>query len=126
LTREKWQFRTIYDGSNARWTSPPFRDYRVYLEVPVELTRRPQPDPTIRLVTVFETEDVGVAAVATSLLEDAGIDHAVRGDTLRNVLGWGGSSFFHAAGPVRFEVREEDAERATALLAQLKPRTDLG
>jgi hypothetical protein len=85
----------------------------------VESTHRPQPDPAIRLVTVFETADVGVAAVATSLLEDAGVDHAVRGDTLRTVLGWGASGFFNAAGPLEFQVREEDVARAAELLAPL-------
>jgi hypothetical protein len=50
-------------------------------------TDNPAPDPHIRLVTVFETSDVGVVAIAKSVLEEADIDYTVQGESLRNVLG---------------------------------------
>jgi hypothetical protein len=83
-------------------------------------TDNPAPDPHIRLVTVFETSDVGVVAIAKSVLEEADIDYTVQGESLRNVLGWGSSEVFNAAGGVAaFQVRAEDAGRATALLSRL-------
>ena len=86
----------------------------------MEPERRPEADPDIRLVTVFATSDAGIHALVQSLLDDAGIDYAVRGDTLRNVLGWGGAAVFNTAlAPAEFQVREEDAARAAALLARL-------
>jgi hypothetical protein len=39
----------------------------------------PRPDPNIRLSVVFRTTRAGVAAVARSLLEAAGIENEVRG-----------------------------------------------
>jgi hypothetical protein len=87
----------------------------------MEPAQRPEPDPDIRLVTVFATADPGVFALVTSLLDNEGIDYAVRGDTLRNVVGWGGPGIFNSAvGPAEFQVREEDATRAAALLARLE------
>ncbi len=76
------------------------------------------PEPNIRLVTVFETEDAGLVAVVKSLLEDEGIEYVVRGETLRNVFGWGLPGVY-GVGPAAFQVREEDAARATALLSRL-------
>lgn len=83
----------------------------------------PSPDPTIRLVPVFETEDYGVAAVAKSLLDDAGIDYSVSGEILRNFVGWG-SPGVYGVRPAVFVVREEDAARTRELLAQLAPRDE--
>jgi hypothetical protein len=77
------------------------------------------PDPTIRLVTVFETADPGLAAVAKSLLDDAGIDHTIRGETQANVFGWG-TRMSPGVGVPAFQVREQDAARATELLARLE------
>jgi hypothetical protein len=73
---------------------------------------RAQPDPTIKLQTVFSTNDSGLAGVVTSLLESARIDYSVRGDSIRNVT----TSTF---GWAEFQVREEDAGPARELLAAL-------
>jgi hypothetical protein len=82
---------------------------------------RPAPDPDIRLVTVLRSNDGGLVAVAKSLLEDAGIDYVVRGETLRNVMGWGGPGVFNnAIGEAEFQVREDDAPDASRLLARLE------
>lgn len=77
------------------------------------------PDPNIRLTTVFTTADPGLVAIVKSVLEEAGIDHFVRGETLRNVMGWGGPGVY-GVGPAEFQVREEDAAHATAILSLLK------
>ena len=47
----------------------------------VESTEK-SPDPNIRLTTVFTTADPGLVAIVKSVLEEAGIDHFVRGETL--------------------------------------------
>jgi hypothetical protein len=78
----------------------------------------PEPDPGIRLVTVFKAADPGLVAIVKSLLDDAGIDHFVRGETLRNVTGWGTPGAF-GIGAAEFQVREQDSARATALLSRL-------
>ena len=83
-------------------------------------SHRPTPDPDIQLVTVLRTSDGGLVAVAKSLLEDAEIDYFVRGETLRNVMGWGGPGVFNSAiGDAEFQVREADAPDASRLLARL-------
>jgi hypothetical protein len=59
-------------------------------------------------------------AVAKSLLDDAGIDCYVRGETVRNVMGWGGPGVFNSAlWDAEFQVREADAPDASRLLARL-------
>lgn len=78
-----------------------------------------EPDPNIRLVPVFRAADPGLMAVATSLLDEAGIDHAVKGGTQANVFGWG-TSGSPAVGLPEIQVRGEDARRAAALLASLQ------
>ena len=76
----------------------------------VEMTAKP--DPNIKLVTVFSTNDDGLTGVAKSLLESARIEYSMRGDSIRNVT-------TIAFGWAEFQVREEDAEQARALLAGL-------
>jgi len=77
-----------------------------------------EPDPNIRLVTVFTTTDPGLVGVVRSLLDEAGIEYSVKGETLRNVLGWGTPGVY-GVGPAEFQVRDEDAAEAAALLAQI-------
>jgi hypothetical protein len=86
---------------------------------PLESKRGPAPDPNIRLVTIFRTADPGLLAVVKSLFDEAGIDHFVRSESLRNVIGWGGAGVFAAFEEAEFQVREQDARRASALLARL-------
>jgi hypothetical protein len=77
------------------------------------------PDPDIRVVTVFRTSDPALIAVVKSVLDEAGIDYFVSGETIRNVMGWG-SLAAAGAGEADFQVREEDAASTTQLLARLE------
>ena len=77
-----------------------------------------EPDPNIRLVTIFTTTDPGLVGVVKSLLDEAGIEYSVNGETLRNVLGWGTPGVY-GVGPPEFQVREEDAAEAAALLSEI-------
>ena len=74
------------------------------------------------LVTVFETGDPALVALAKSLLDSAGIEFAAKGDALQDILGLGrfpaGANLL--AGPVTFEVLAGDAERAKSLLSDLQ------
>jgi Putative prokaryotic signal transducing protein len=73
------------------------------------------------LVTVLETGDPGIIAVARSLLDSAGIEFTTKGEALQDLLGLGrfpgGANAL--AGPVVFQVRPEDAEQARSLLSEL-------
>ena len=77
-----------------------------------------KPDATIRIVGIFHTADPGILAVATSLLDDAGIDHSVKGGIQGNVFGWG-TSGSPGVGIPEILVRDGDAAHARALLASL-------
>jgi len=74
------------------------------------------------LVTVFETGDPALVALAKSLLEAEGIEFAAKGEGLQDILGLGrfpgGSNVL--AGPVEFQVNAEDAEKAKSLLSGLR------
>jgi hypothetical protein len=62
-------------------------------------------------VTVLQTRDPGVLALAESLLDDAGIEHVTKGEFLQNVPGqivW-----------IELQVPGEDAAQAKMLLADL-------
>jgi hypothetical protein len=87
-------------------------------------TTSPTPDPDIRLVTVLRTSELGMVAVAKSILDDAGIAYFVSGETRLNVMGWGGLGGFNSAlGVAEFRVREADEPAASRLLARLdQPR----
>ena len=81
----------------------------------------PAPVPDAKLVQVFATGDQGVIAIAHSLLEGEQIDYLVRGEGLQDLFGVGraSSGYSFAMGPAEFWVREEDAEKARALLKDL-------
>jgi hypothetical protein len=70
------------------------------------------------LVTVLETGDQSLVAVARSVLEDAGIPCIARNEGLQNLFGWGtvGTGFNVAMGPIRVQVLREDAQTAKQLL----------
>ena len=74
------------------------------------------------LVTVFASGKHVAVSLARGILEDAGVEYALRGENVRFLLGAGGSGvgFNPTTGPVRFVVRAEDAERAEELLSQIK------
>ncbi len=74
------------------------------------------------LVAVFETGDPGLVALAKSLLDSAGIDFATRGDALQDLFGVGrfpGRTNL-VTGPVVFQVRLNDAEKARSILRDLR------
>ncbi|HTY42380.1 MAG TPA: DUF2007 domain-containing protein [Thermoanaerobaculia bacterium] len=79
--------------------------------------------PALAMVTVLETGDQSLIAVARSLLDGAGIPYIARNDRLQNLFGWGaiGTGYSVAVGPVRLQVLEEDAETARELLAPHAP-----
>ncbi len=69
----------------------------------------------MNLEAVFETSDPGLVAFVKSLLGAAGIEHVTDGEIA--------GEYFPtklAGGVVRFQVRAEDAQRARALLTDLK------
>jgi hypothetical protein len=71
-------------------------------------------------VTVFESGDPGVIAVAQSLLEEAEIEFFARGEGIQDLFGAGRLSGFNpVVGPVQFQVAAEDAEDARAALKEL-------
>jgi Putative prokaryotic signal transducing protein len=75
-------------------------------------------DPDVELVPVLRTGDPGLVAVAKSILDAAGIAYFIRGETLRNVIGWGGVNA--GLGDAEFQVRGADAPDALRLLEQLE------
>jgi len=76
------------------------------------------------LVTVFETGDPALVALAKSLLDSDAIDFTVKGEAIQDLFGVGRfpSGTNLVAGPVVFQVRSEDAERARTVLHGLQER----
>jgi len=72
-------------------------------------------------VTVLETGDPGLVAVAKSLLESAGIRFFAKGEGVQDLFAWGrfGTGFNPFVGPVQLQVAAEDADDAKALLQGL-------
>ena len=74
------------------------------------------------LVTIFETGDPAAIALVKSLLDSAGIDFAAKGDNIQDLFGVGrfpgGTNL--VTGPVAFQVRPEDADKAKSLLSDLE------
>ena len=75
--------------------------------------------PPYTLVTVLETGDQSLVAVAKSVLDAAAIPNIARNERLQNLFGWGtiGTGFNVAMGPIRLQVLQEDADVAKELLA---------
>jgi len=73
------------------------------------------------LVPVFRTSDETAAAVARSILEEAGIPCAVKGGFMSDVTGISrlGTVFTPGIQPVAVYVLESDAEEASSLLEEL-------
>lgn len=84
---------------------------------------RGEPSSPFEMVTVLETGDQTLIAVAKSVLDGAGIPCIARNERLQNLFGWGsiGTGFNAAMGPIRLQVLKEDAEAATELLAPHAP-----
>jgi hypothetical protein len=81
----------------------------------------PEPTPDVQLVRVYVTGNPALIAIAKSLLDAEGIDYLVKGDGVQDLFGFGrATNYSFAMGPPEFWVREDDADRARTLLADLK------
>jgi len=95
-------------------------------DLPLVATLPPLPavgDPSGRdLVTVFETGDPGLLAMAHSLLDESQVPHITQGEALQDLFGVGrlGTGFSILAGPVHIQVERERAEEVRTLLAHLE------
>jgi putative signal transducing protein len=73
-------------------------------------------------VTVLETGDPGLLAVAKSLLESAEIHYFAKGEAVQDLFGIGrfGAGFNAFTGPVQLQVAFSDADEAIRLLRDLQ------
>ena len=73
------------------------------------------------LIPVFRTSDETAAAVARSILEEAGISCTVKGGFMSDVTGISrlGTVFTPGTQPVAVYVLESDVEEASSLLEEL-------
>lgn len=73
-------------------------------------------------VTVLETSDQGLIAIAKSLLEEAEIPFFAKGEGVQDLFGWGrlGTGFSIIAGPIALQVPADNAEEARVLLKDLQ------
>ena len=79
----------------------------------------PRPDPTEKLVKVFDTEQESEALVVKGLLESADIDADMTSlDAVQEA--------FPGVGGTIILVREEDAERARQVIAEFQQSPDPG
>lgn len=71
----------------------------------------------VEFVTVLETGNPAVLAVAKSLLDDAGIEYFAKGETVQNIVGGAfGVGFNVATGPVELQVDSAKLDEAKAVL----------
>lgn len=77
-------------------------------------------------VTVLETSDPALLAVAKSLLEDASIPYFAKGEAVQDLFGIGrlGTGFSPIVGSVELQVSSYDAAEARAVLIELLRRAD--
>ena len=81
------------------------------------MTKRRASEP----VTVLETTDPAVLAVAKSLLDSAKIPYFAKGEALQGLFAGGALAGFNPiSGPVELQVSSEDARDAYALLLELR------
>lgn len=80
------------------------------------------------VVTVLETGDAALLAVAKSLLDDAGIVHRTKNEGLQHLFGGGvvGTGYNVLVGPVQLQVRREDEAEARVLLSDLDTHSASG
>jgi hypothetical protein len=74
-----------------------------------------------RAVTVFQSGNPALVAVAKSVLDDAEILYSVQGENAQNLFGFGliGTGYNLLTGPIRIQVMPDDAEAARVLLDQV-------
>jgi hypothetical protein len=96
------------------------------VELVEKLPEEMQPEAPFELVTVLETGDQSLVAVAKSVLDGAGIPSIARNERLQNLFGWGtiGTGFNAAMGPIRVQVLREDEAVAKELLVATQPLQD--
>lgn len=77
------------------------------------------------LVLVYRSADETAAAVAQSLLEEAGIPCSTKGGLMNDATGISrlGTMFTPGLKPVEVYVLESDAEEAQLLLSELRPES---
>lgn len=75
------------------------------------------------LVTVFESPDVALFALAKAALDEAGIRYVTQAEGLQDLFGLGrlGTGYNLITGAPRIRVPAEDAERARAIVVELGP-----
>ena len=76
----------------------------------------------VEFVTVYRSGNPALLALAKSILDDAGIQYAVRGEGLQDLFAWGriGIGFNPLVGPAEIQVDKEDREEAIEILKQLE------
>jgi hypothetical protein len=74
------------------------------------------------LVTVFESADLALFAMARAALDGARIRYIVQGEGVQDLFGLGrlGTGYSLVTGPPRIRVIKADAERARELLVELR------
>jgi hypothetical protein len=78
-------------------------------------------------ITVLESGDPALLAVAKSLLEAAGIQYFAKGEGVQDLFAGGrfGAGFNPFTGPIQLQVAADDADQARAILRELDTqRTD--
>lgn len=75
-------------------------------------------------MTVFESADPALFAMARAALDGAGIRYVAQGEGIQDLFGLGrlGTGYSLVTGPPRIRVTSDDAERAREVLLDL--RTD--
>ena len=73
------------------------------------------------LVTVFESVDLALFAMAKAMLDSAGIRYVTQSEGIQDLFGLGrlGTGYSLVTGPPRIRVTGEDAARAREVLAEL-------
>lgn len=91
-------------------------------EPPVPPAAGPEPE----LVTVLETGDPTLLAVAESLLLEAGIAYVKKGESLQDLFALGRLAFgFNPiTGPIALQVADADADAAARLLEDLEEHAE--
>ena len=75
-------------------------------------------------VTVLETSDPGLLAIAKSLLDDARIPYFAKGEAIQDLFGVGRLAFNPITGPVELQVSDDDAAEARSVLMELTRRDE--
>jgi hypothetical protein len=90
-------------------------------EVPLVAVLPPaEAHPDVHLVTVLETAEPGLIAVAESLLLEAEIPYLKKGDQIQDLFALGRLGVNPLIGPVLLQVPEEHEEAARGLLHELE------